>query len=570
MSLKRISVVAAVALLAIIATRTAWSHPDHDDEKKSETAAGENGAKDGDKKVAGAKKAANPPKSADPEWVQKIDGAFGTYLVKPLAYVLFYGVDVGFILGEAKTDDEGNRLDGDGNKVTTKVPIVVLWLLAGGVFFTLRMGFINFRGFWHAIRLTKGDYDDPNDPGEVSHFQALSSALSATVGLGNIGGVAIAVGTGGPGAVFWMILAGFFGMSMKFAECTLGQIYRKVDKTDGSVSGGPMHYLKDGLAEMGLLPLGTALAMIYAVMCIAASFGGGCAFQVGQSGDVLKQQIPFLANNPWVYGAIMVVLVGVVIIGGIRRIAATAGAIVPLMCGIYVMVSLYVLLTNVGEIVPAFQKIISQAFTNNGMYGGALGVMIMGIKRAVFSNEAGAGSAAIAHAAAKAEHPVSEGIVALLEPFIDTVIVCTMTGLVIVISGVYDDPQHAALVASDKGAALTSEALALSASWFPIVLAVAVVLFAYSTMISWSYYGERCWSLLFGARTAIVYRVLFLAFVFLGSVVGAKNVNDFSSLLILGLSFPNLLGVVLLSGKIKQSLNEYWAKYKSGELERNA
>ncbi len=454
------------------------------------------------------------------------------------------------------------------------VPFVVMWLLMGGIFFTLRMSFINVRGFWHAIRLTRGDYDDPKETGEVSHFQALASALSATVGLGNIAGVAIAVGSGGPGAVFWLIIAGLFGMSSKFAECTLGQMYRKV-AADGTVSGGPMHYLRDGLRDVGWGWLGAILATIYAVICMGASFGGGCAFQVGQSMGPIKERIEsleeypwiyFLKDYPWIYGLIMAVLVGVVIIGGIRRIAATAGKVVPLMCTIYVAMSLVVLAYHYDHIIPAFGEIFSQAFTGNAMWGGFLGVAVIGIKRAVFSNEAGIGSASIAHAAAKTEEPVSEGIVALLEPFIDTVVVCTMTGLVIVITGVYEQPQYADLVAGDHGAALTSRALESVCSWFPWVLCLAVTLFAYSTMISWSYYGERCWSLLFGQRTSMIYKITFLVFVVLGSIITATNVKDFADLMILSLAFPNILGVAILSGRVRRALDAYWDRYKSGQI----
>jgi len=420
--------------------------------------------------------------------------------------------------------------------------------------------------------LTRGDYDDPNETGEVSHFQALSSALSATVGLGNIAGVAIAVGSGGPGAIFWLIIAGLLGMSSKFAECTLGQMYRKVSP-DGVVSGGPMHYLRDGFRDMGWgwfgARLGAVLATVYAIICMGASFGGGCAFQVGQSLGPIKEQIPILDRFPWIYGLLMVVLVGVVIIGGIRRIAATASKIVPLMCSIYVLMALIVLGYHYHRIIPAISLIFSQAFTANAVYGGFLGVAVIGIKRAVFSNEAGIGSASIAHAAAKTEEPVSEGIVALLEPFIDTVVVCTMTGLVIVITGVYARPEFADLVVREEGAALMSKALAHVSTVFPWVLCLAVMLFAYSTMISWSYYGERCWSLLFGTRSSMIYKLAFLMFVFLGSIITANNVKDFADLMILSLAFPNILGVAILSGKVRRALDDYWGRYKAGELERD-
>ncbi|MBL9123231.1 MAG: alanine:cation symporter family protein [Planctomycetaceae bacterium] len=492
--------------------------------------------------------ATQAPAPQVPPWIQQVDAVFGRWLVRPLAAVLFFDFWTGKWLGEKQS-----------------VPLVVLWLFIGAVFCTLRMNFINLRAFWHAIRLTKGDYDDPNDPGEVSHFQALASALSATVGLGNIAGVAIAVAQGGPGAIFWLIVAGFLGMSSKFAECSLGQMYREVDR-DGVVSGGPMRYLRTGLKQLGWRRLGPALAVLFAVMCMGGSFGGGCAFQVGQSLNALRGQIPFLDHYPWVYGLLMAAMTGVVIIGGIRRIAATAEKIVPVMCGLYIVASLYILATNAAHIPQAFGEIVRGAFTPSAAYGGFLGVMVIGIRRAAFSNEAGVGSASIAHSAAKTDEPISEGIVALLEPFIDTVVICTMTGLVIVITGVCNEPSNASLVAGNAGAQLTSLAFGKAVWWFPWILCAVVFMFAYSTMISWSYYGERCWAYLFGARTSLVYKFLFLGFVFLGSIVTAGNILDFSDLMILSMSLPNLLGVMLLSGKVRGALDVYWQRYQRGEM----
>ena len=487
-------------------------------------------------------------------WMQQIDEFFGDWLVQPMFKVLFF-------------DFWSEKY------LKVRIPFVVLWLMAGAIFFTLRMGFINLRGFWHAIRLTKGDYDDPNDSGEVSHFQALASALSATVGLGNIAGVAIAVGTGGPGATFWMILVGLLGMSSKFAECTLGQMYRKV-APDGTVSGGPMHYLRDGLADMGLKPVGQLLAFVFAILCVGASFGGGNAFQVGQSLDAIRQDVPLLDQYPWIYGLLMAMLAGVVIIGGIKSIGAVASKIVPAMCLAYVMMCIYILGVNASAIPDAIGSIFSGAFNLQAGLGGAIGVMVIGIQRAVFSNEAGIGSAAIAHSAAKTDEPVSEGIVALLEPFIDTVVVCTMTALVIIITGVYDAelyPEYADLVsgANKSGAALTTAAVSgeHGVAWFKYILYMAVILFAYSTLISWSYYGERSWTRLFGPRSSLAYKVLFLIFTVIGSIVTTGNILDFSDLLILGMALPNILGVALLSGRVKRALDEYWGKYQRGELE---
>ena len=496
----------------------------------------------------------------DSDWIKPVDDFFGKVFVKPMGAVLFYTVYATEVTLE------------DGETKEVKVPLVVVWLLGGAIFFTLRMKFINIRGFWHAIRLTKGDFDDPDDTGEVSHFQALASALSATVGLGNIAGVAIAIGTGGPGATFWMIVIGLLGMSSKFAECSLGQLYRKV-MPDGTVSGGPMRYLKDGLAEMHLAPLGAFLAGLFAILCIGGSFGGGNLFQVSQSLGALRADPSMWVLNdyPWIYGLVMVVLVGLVIVGGIKSIGAVAGRIVPFMCAAYVLAAIYILLANAAHIPSAFGKIFAGAFRAEAVYGGFLGVLVTGIKRAVFSNEAGAGSAAIAHSAARTSEPISEGIVALLEPFIDTVVICTMTALVIVITGVYaPNGQYADLIADEKGAALTAHAFSEGGfAWFKWILFLAVALFAYSTMISWSYYGERCFTTLFGLRTSMIYKVIFLVFTFLGSVVSAANIKDFSDMLILGMAFPNILGVVLLSGKVRRELDKYWAKYRSGELERH-
>lgn len=487
------------------------------------------------------------PAAPEKDWQASVDKVFGEWLVGPIADVFFFDVLV---------QEEDSK---------QKLPLAVLWLVLGAIFFTFRMGFINITGIKHAINLVRGKYDNPDSIGEVSHFQALTAALSATVGLGNIAGVAIAVSIGGPGATFWMITAGFLGMASKFTECTLGQMYRRVDG-EGSVMGGGMMYLSEGLKEQGLAGLGKVLAVFFAILCIGGSLAGGNAFQVSQSMGALSERVVFLQDHQWVYGAVMTVLVGVVIIGGIKRIASTAERIVPLMCGIYVAACLYILLMNAGAIPGAFGEIISGAFTPEAGLGGLLGVLIQGFKRAAFSNEAGTGSAAIAHSAAKTEYPVQEGYVALLEPFIDTIVVCTMTALVIVITGAWNNPEYKALVDGNEGAILTSRAFASQISWFPWILSGAVVLFAFSTMISWSYYGERCWTWLFGRNSTIYYRILFLAFVFLGSVLTAKNVLEFGDLMILGMAFPNILGLYFLAGKVRTSLKEYKAKLASGEV----
>ncbi|MEZ6124952.1 MAG: alanine/glycine:cation symporter family protein [Planctomycetaceae bacterium] len=512
---------------------------------------------------------------------QQVDAVFGK-VNEVIAFAFFYPVPIVPDAGGWRT-----------------APFAVVWLVMGAIFCTLRMRFINLRAFIHAVQAVLGKFDDPGAKGEVSHFQALTAALSATVGLGNIAGVAIAVSLGGPGATFWMIVAGFLGMSSKFVECTLGQKYRQT-RPDGRVMGGAMFYLSDGLAEIGLKPLGKVLAFVFTILCIGGSFGGGCTFQVNQSLEAVGETIPFLRENNWIYGLLMTVAVGVVIIGGIRSIARVAEKIVPAMCAVYLLAAVAILATNFDKVPWAMQQIIDGAFHPSAAFGGLVGVLITGFKRAAFSNEAGVGSAAIAHSAAKTDFPVREGIVALLEPFIDTVVICTMTALVIVISGAFageftttdsgpvpsklamEDPgvgydiqpgdpevdeMRQAMIAG-KGAKLTSMVMDRHFRGFKYILAVSVVLFAYSTMISWSYYGERCWAYLFGDGTSMVYRVIFLVFVFLGSIVSAKNVLDFGDLMILGMALPNILGILLLSGVVARELNAYWQRVRSGDFSK--
>lgn len=448
----------------------------------------------------------------------------------------------------------------DASFTAIKIPFIVAWLVLGAIFFTIRMSFVNIRSFKHAIRVTKGDYDDPNDPGEISHFQALSSALSATVGLGNIAGVAIAVSLGGPGAIVWMVIAGFLGMSSKFTECTLGQMYRKVDES-GQVLGGPMRYLSAGLADMKLGLLGKLLAVMFVILCIGGSFGGGNMFQANQSYAAVKDVIPWFEGKAWLYGLMLAFLVGLVILGGIKRIGSAAGLIVPFMCLIYVVAGLFVIIVNINQVPAAFGTMLGGAFSFKAGFGGLIGVLVVGFQRAAFSNEAGTGSASIAHSAAATDEPVREGIVALLEPFIDTIVVCTMTGLVVVITGVYQSDVG-------DGVEMTSSAFATVLPWFPYVLSVAVVLFAFSTMISWSYYGERCATWLFGESASVPYKFLFLIFVFLGAVLNLGNVLGFSDLMILGMAFPNILGLFLLSGKVRRALDDYNSKLESGQFDQ--
>ena len=449
---------------------------------------------------------------------------------------------------------------------TVQLPFIVIWLIVAAVFLTVRMRFINLLGFWHALRVVAGRYTDPNEPGDVSHFQALTTALSATVGLGNIAGVAIAITLGGPGATFWMIVAGLIGMAAKFTECTLGQMYRTIG-SDGRVLGGPIRYLSQGLSERGMPGTGRFLAVAFAVLCIGGSFGGGNSFQVNQSMNAIQETVPWLADAPWAYGLLMTTLVGIVIIGGIKRIANVTARLIPLMSAIYIAAALVVIIANLSVVPEALVAIVTQAFSPEAAYGGFIGVLVTGFQRAAFSNEAGIGSASIAHSAARTKYPVREGFVSLLEPFIDTVVICTMTALVIIITGAYNNPDYAQLITNTQGAALTSRAFSEHSTWFPYVLSLAVLLFALSTMISWSYYGERCSVWLFGPAASKYYKVAFLFFAFLGSIVTATNVLDFGDLMLLGMALPNLVGVYLLQGKVRTALDDYWQRLRAGEYQ---
>jgi len=453
------------------------------------------------------------------------------------------------------------------------IPFVLVWLLVGALFFTVYMKFINIRGFKHAIEVVSGKYDNPDDSGEVSHFQALTAALSGTVGVGNIAGVAIAISLGGPGATLWMIAAGLIGMSSKFVECTLGLKYRQ-EHEDGSVSGGPMYYLSKGLAKQGKSKLGKVLAVIFSVACIGGSFGGGNMVQATQQLiDVTGGESSMFYERGWIFGVIMALVVGAIIIGGIKSIAKVTDKVVPFMVAIYVVAALIVIGMNISHIGWAFQQIVGGAFSPDAMYGGFVGVLILGFKRAAFSNEAGIGSASIAHSAAKTDEPVSEGIVALLEPFIDTVVICTMTALVIIFADYGSFTQEEALLSASTGGTaagigLTSSAFAQSISWFPVVLSVAVILFALSTMISWSYYGIKAWSYLFGNSRASIttYKVIFCLLVVVGAAISANQVFDFGDAMIFAMAFPNILGLYFLSGEVRKDLADYFARVKSGDI----
>jgi AGCS family alanine or glycine:cation symporter len=463
-------------------------------------------------------------------------------------------------LAEIKYDEPVALLNPNGDPVTKPIPFIVIWLVFGALFFTIRMGFINIRGFKHAIALARGKYDDPNAPGQVTHFQALATAVSGTVGLGNIAGVAVAVSLGGAGATFWMIVCGLLGMSSKFVECTLGVKYRDI-LSDGRVFGGPMNYLRYGLAKRNMSGFGKVLAGVFAVLAIGASFGGGNMFQANQSFEQLSGQFPVLAGNGFWFGVVTAILVGVVIIGGIRSIAKVTEKVVPLMASIYVLAALAVIIMNIGNVAPAFAAIVDGAFSPSALKGGIVGVLVVGFQRAAFSNEAGVGSAAIAHSAAKTNHPPSEGFVALMEPFIDTVVVCTLTALVLIFTGMHE-------VEGMAGAQLTSDAFGSQISWFPYVLGVAVFLFAFSTMISWSYYGMRAWTYLFGKSTKseLTYKILFMVFVVIGASVSLGAVLVFSDMMILAMSFPNIIGLYIMSGEVRADLAAYWQKLKANEL----
>ncbi len=468
---------------------------------------------------------------------------------KVLASFLFFDMSFGLIKGAS-------------------LPFIVIWLIVAGIFLTIRFNFVNLRMMPHSLKILMGKYRTKEDRGEVTPFASLSAALSATVGLGNIAGVAIAVSVGGPGATFWMIIAGFLGMTLKFTEVTLSQQYR-VWRPDGRIMGGAMEYLSRGLEKKGMPTFGKTLAIVFAIFTIGASLGGGNAFQVGQSMGAMQEIVPFIKSYPIIYGLVMATIVGFVIIGGIKRIATTAEAIVPLMVIIYLSATIFILLYNYDKIPHAISLIFTQAFNPTAVEGGILGVIVQGFKRAAFSSEAGIGSAAIVHATASVKYPVRQGMVALYEPFIDTIVICTMTALVIIITGVYDvHGQYANLIAANKGAALTSVAFGSVLSWFPYILSISVTLFAFSTMISWSYYGERAWTYVFGERYTLVYRLMFIGFTVVASIVSLGSMLEFSDLLLLGMAFPNLLGVYILHSSVKKELNEYLAKLRSGELDR--
>ena len=448
----------------------------------------------------------------------------------------------------------------------TPFPWIVLWLVVAATVFTIYFRFIQFRGIGHSISLVKGDYIDPNDAGEVTPFQALATALSGTVGLGNIAGVGVAVALGGPGATFWMILAGLLGMASKFTECILGVHYRN-EYADGTVSGGPMYYLSKGLSERGKATFGKVLAVGFAICCIGGALGGGNMFQANQAAQQIGSIVPFFKDNGIIFGIIMAIIVGVVIIGGIKSIAKVTEKIVPFMAVLYVGSALAIIFMSFDQIGTAFSAIIDGAFSPTAVAGGAVGALIQGFKRAAFSNEAGVGSAAIAHSAVQTKHPATEGYVALLEPFIDTVVICTMTSLVITITGAWVPQGEEGHL---SGIALTSKAFSSQWGGFNYVLAIAAVLFAFSTMISWSYYGLKAWTYLFGEGKVkeLIYKSMFLVFVVIGASMSLGPVIDFSDAMIFTMAIFNIIGLYFLMPKVKELLNDYRAKLKSGEIKK--
>jgi AGCS family alanine or glycine:cation symporter len=442
-------------------------------------------------------------------------------------------------------------------------PLIVGWLLVAAAVFSLYFGFVQFRRFKLSIDIVSGKYTNPNEKqvGEVSHFQALSTALSGTVGLGNIAGVGAALAIGGPGATFWMILCGLLGMASKFTECTLGVKYRN-EHADGTVSGGPMYYLQKGFAENGYAGIGKFLAIGFAIMTIFATLGAGNMFQGNQANAMLVQTFGIGEGYGWLTGLVFAALVGSVIIGGMPSIANVTSKLVPFMAVLYIAMAIIVLVSNYDQIGAAFAQIFEGAFTGAGVAGGFIGALIQGLKRATFSNEAGVGSAAIAHSAVKTNEPVTEGLVSLLEPFIDTVVICTMTALVITISGMNTGEL--------SGVNLTAAAFTNTAGIFEYILALAVILFAFSTMISWSYYGLKAWTYLFGENkhTENVYKVIFCIFVVIGSSISFSAVIDFADAALFAMSIFNIIGLYYLMPVIKKELKSFIARVDSGEIKK--
>lgn len=443
------------------------------------------------------------------------------------------------------------------------VPFLVLWLSAAGVYFTFRLGFVNVRMFSHGIAVARGKYNTEDTIGEVTPFAAMAAAVAGTVGLGNIAGVAVAITAGGPGAVVWMMLAGFLGMATRFAEAFLGHAYRK-QAEEGHVVGGPFYYLREGLAEKGWANLGKFLAIFFAIFCVGGAVGGGNMLQSNQLTATLMSSFS-LEGWKLPISIITTLAVGAVLIGGLKRIAQAAEAIVPLMAVIYILSGIVIIITNASLVPDAIAEMFRLAFTPGAAVGGVMGAMIQGFRRAAFSNEAGVGSTPIVFAATKINEPVQAGALAVITPFIDTLVVCFMTGLMITITGVYKGTD-------ETGVVLTGMAFATVADWFPMILSVSVTLFAFSTMLTWSYYGERAWGYMFGNKRIIVYHLLFCTLTFFGGMmqdkdnVGFNMIVDLSDLLLLSMAIPNLLGVYILQRKVVDALKDYRRRLKAGEV----
>ncbi len=501
---------------------------------------------------------------------QKINEAF-TPLVEGLTNVLFWDPfsAAGVYDQQVYHEDGTPVLNEQGVPVRAPLRLIVVWLFVGGLFFTFYLRLIGFRGLRHAIDILRGKYVKPGSEGEVTPFQSVTTALSATVGMGNIAGVAMAIGIGGPGATFWMIMAGLLGMAMKFAECTLAVKYRKVNK-DGSISGGPMYYLSRGLAKRGMGPLGGLLAAMFAFLVMGGSIGGGNMLQANQAFKQLETFFPGIEHYGALYGLGLAIIVGAVIIGGIKSIGKVTEKVVPIMAGIYILAALIIIGINFRHTGHAMWLILHNAFDPGALKGGIIGVMIYGIQRGNFSNEAGIGSAAIAHSASKNDEPVSEGIVSSIEPFVDTVIICTMTALVLIFTGYSENTQG--LI----GVQLTSAAFGSVISWFPVILLICVTLFAFSTLISWSYYGLKGFDYLFGPLgerlfgsrkvTNLIFQFIFLVFIVIGSASDIMAVMDFSDMMILAMAFPNLVGLYILAPELRRDMDDYLARLKAGEL----
>ena len=448
----------------------------------------------------------------------------------------------------------------------TDLPLIVVWLIIAAFFFTFYLGFINLRGFGFAISVVRGALRNDRHDGEISHFQALTAAMSGTIGVGNMAGVAITVSLGGPGAIFWLIVAGLVGMTTKFVECTLGVKYRTINP-DGTVSGGPMYYLRDGLAEKGLPRLGKYLGAFFALSIVVGCLGAGNMFQSNQA-YVQLVEVSGGVHSPlvgygWLVGLVLAVMVGLIIVGGIKSIANVTARLVPFMILIYIVGALIVLAMNASAIPGAIGAIFAGAFTMSGVSGGFIGIMILGFQRAAFSNEAGLGSAAIAHSAVKTDEPLSEGFVALLEPFMDTVVICTLTGLVLITTL----PQEVLMGGGLSGIELTSSAFESNISWSPLPLSIVALMFAFSTMLAWAYYGIKGWTFLVGEGKLKerAFGVVFCVFIVIGASIQLSVILDFADALIFVMAIPNIIGLYILAPDVKKDLQVYMAKLRDAQ-----